>query len=1047
MTAEALARERVARAREDALRQQRRRDTGDSTPFKSKDAEEVQRKILAKPCSNEHLHRPWQVLQEGPCCLLAATSIAQRDPHLPRLVSDLSELLSVFSWARAVLNIFSQPAHAAKARLRNAFHAAHRHIVPSFIPGFKTLFWRSVLRPVALTAFTHLLLFDSDLVVSPRSFDLVGLLRVGEAANASLIQPSPYGSGPGLYGLGHPRCPESSACSCSPDPESQCVACRQPVIEVKVPLFRMPAWVAVYEHMLGLLPPNVLMGDKMMDLVWCGILDHRVHGACAPSLDPGDAQFECVVKVGMACAVSYATPIQHLNHRTIERDFVKWTRSNVTDPSPCIGGGCGLAKDRDEAAPDPMTSLTTVTSLVASGRERARHRSWMPPTPPPPPAPFPSGKSLHQTNELNAWMRRLGLLRYIKYPSWRPKFSLLDPQNGAANDDARPPNGGPCWSQTQMADALGVRPPVAYNGSRVVAGRMPPRIEWFGPEGGAGVGLERSELALLSRRWRAGLPLYPAVAAADTSTARDSSSIKAASAVVAPSGASLLTQLNSLAAAAVRAMPDDDLVEDDYRPAHGCEAVANEWCQQHCSGYGSSPYVPHGARSSEEGSPVPPVPPVPSRMLARHSQCHADECKRFNFAVLPTDWQCFPLSALTEDRRAVADWAGRSWRSPSAEALGLARASVSGLETASGVRATAAALIAMEDRLLSPSFCGELGRPMGVNWTHVDEAASQSAETLRAASVDTVALEKALLSSSLRVGGALPPSPSLAPPLTAVGAGGNGASKRKRLRQLASGFNTTLPGTWSQKPPSPHSAPLPTMAAPWVPRDSCARVFPRRLDGLSCRPLLPLPNVSDAASCQAACCARPPATTAEKQAAEAYLRGRARSLPDAQSGSSTSGCDVWQWCASPDHCNLPLPVPVIGGQQDASDEGKSLSRARCWIGAYASGCLERSHNTSGWITAVRTQTLGTDARGRSSHRTTESHRINQVLASCLREKRPDLLPREWTRKSRPPPPPPQPTPLTQKQQPAISVRSTATRPSQVTRSRAQVWRKAESRTP
>ena len=65
--------------------------------------------------------------------------------------------------------------------------SAHSHIASTFIAGFKTLFWSRALTPTLLATYTHLFLFDSDMVVRPSQFDLVGLLRVQEQTNASII--------------------------------------------------------------------------------------------------------------------------------------------------------------------------------------------------------------------------------------------------------------------------------------------------------------------------------------------------------------------------------------------------------------------------------------------------------------------------------------------------------------------------------------------------------------------------------------------------------------------------------------------------------------------------------------------------------------------------------------------------------------------------------------------------------------------------------------------------------------------------------------------
>ena len=243
--------------------------------------------------------------------------------------------------------------------------------------GFKLLFWAEALAPKLLATssvrFTHLLLFDSDMVVRPRDFDLVSLLRLGEAVNASLIQPSLYGGGSGLYSLGSPRCPESDACKCSPRPDRQCIVCLQPVVEVKAPLITMSAWSVIHRHVLSRVSRAALTesgarGKEMLDLVWCGLLDHHLHGGCRPA-DPKKTRPECIAKVGVSCAVSFATPIRHLHHRSIKRS------------------AAGLGID---------LSNRSANSLYASkGATEARH----------------------------FFMDRLKL--YRKFPSWRPFGSRL----------------------------------------------------------------------------------------------------------------------------------------------------------------------------------------------------------------------------------------------------------------------------------------------------------------------------------------------------------------------------------------------------------------------------------------------------------------------------------------------------------------------------------------------------------------------------------------------------------------------------------------------
>lgn len=156
------------------------------------------------------------VLQHGNCCLLATTALSPHDPYLPTLLTHMGELLSTYEWVRVLLNFFLELRADERSLLAQSVAAAHPGIASAFVPGFKTLFWRRVLTPAVVGAFTHLFIFDSDMVVRPSQFDLVGLLRIGEVVNASLIAPAPYGTHAGMYKLGLARCPESDFCPCAP---------------------------------------------------------------------------------------------------------------------------------------------------------------------------------------------------------------------------------------------------------------------------------------------------------------------------------------------------------------------------------------------------------------------------------------------------------------------------------------------------------------------------------------------------------------------------------------------------------------------------------------------------------------------------------------------------------------------------------------------------------------------------------------------------------------------------------------------------------------
>ena len=214
----------------------------------------------------------------------------------------------------------------------------------------------------------------------------------------------------------------------------------------------------------------------------------------------------------MACAVSYATPIRHLNHRTIDRDFTTSAPTHVRSRAAPLargkagggggdagGGDAALAAARAAAVADhvgnPFTSLEDFSPSNGAGAGDATGRRALPPAPPPPPPPFPTAASRMQTRDLFSWMRRLGTLRYVKYPSvrlatlrarpcrpcclmWHPlldwampthlsmllgAFALISRSPRALLCQWRPKgsllthpgrSGGPCWKLAEMQTAL-----------------------------------------------------------------------------------------------------------------------------------------------------------------------------------------------------------------------------------------------------------------------------------------------------------------------------------------------------------------------------------------------------------------------------------------------------------------------------------------------------------------------------------------------------------------------------------------------------------------
>ena len=301
------------------------------------------------------------VLPGSDVCLLAATATSR--PHAPRVRTALAELCNAHGkWVRTALNYFD----GSEASTDSVTYVSCLHST-TFVPGFKTRYWRDILIPTFMRPFSHVLLFDSDMEVSPQHFDLIGLLRFGTAANVSIISPAPIGAGAGMFNLGaHPDSSLRRACVGGraeppyPKPEEQCAVCRQGTVEVKAPLFTAAAWGVVHKRIFADAPDYVLVAAEGIDNVWCGLVAHELHSCTWPRVkNPKNTMLpNCV---GISCAYSYATPMRHLDDKVIQ-------------------------------------------SAICQNGTRAFN-------------PYAMG----------TYMRRAGHSVFNVFPSWRPRGSLLDP--------------------------------------------------------------------------------------------------------------------------------------------------------------------------------------------------------------------------------------------------------------------------------------------------------------------------------------------------------------------------------------------------------------------------------------------------------------------------------------------------------------------------------------------------------------------------------------------------------------------------------------------
>ena len=256
------------------------------------------------------------VIPEGVCVLLALATPKKRALEV---MGTVQHTCQAHNWVKVVINHFETP-------------PAHLPPNPACViqsmelPGFKSRFWKR-LSPEIVRGFTHIFLPDSDMAFGPSDFDMVAFLRISAATNVSVLAPSPYGSGNGMFPLGdhahgglRQMCGGRGSRMKAFDPVRRCAACLHATVEVKAPLFTSHAWKVLHARIYTQAPDDVLLGDGYVDHLWCNFLGEVVHGCKLPWMlkqrDPGFGR-KPPPCMGQACAYSYATPLRHLNDNVI----------------------------------------------------------------------------------------------------------------------------------------------------------------------------------------------------------------------------------------------------------------------------------------------------------------------------------------------------------------------------------------------------------------------------------------------------------------------------------------------------------------------------------------------------------------------------------------------------------------------------------------------------------------------------------------------------------------------------------------------------------
>ena len=354
-------------------------------------------------CTTAHLH-PASMCDSPSCtwvhwtCLVGLqTSISSTSAYLRRYLRiDLTELCDRYSWAHVLLNLFDGGDLHQAGALPPCVRVTR-------YPRFKSFFWFMAISPEVAVRYSHIFLVDSDMALRPSRFALPMMMRLQEAVNASVMHPAIRGSNAN-HRLDNARCLGSRVCDCDDqgprprgvamcdmtkpegcNPHTKCTVCRQIMVEVKAPLFTSIAWQAVHIVILQSInatrigqqnAAQLWSGIFLLDALWCGVVNHFVHGTM-----PVDSRTRREWRtrwtqgartresVGLACAVSYATPIHDLDHRSIRRFS--------TSGSVELGRRAAVELGRKAASqvlilPDGQLNRTVTLSAYAV------HPSWRP---------------------------------------------------------------------------------------------------------------------------------------------------------------------------------------------------------------------------------------------------------------------------------------------------------------------------------------------------------------------------------------------------------------------------------------------------------------------------------------------------------------------------------------------------------------------------------------------------------------------------------------------------------------------------------------------
>lgn len=231
---------------------------------------------------------------------LGATSVHSQSEGAAALLHSVGALCDAYPLLRVIVNFFDAKPLGQEQLLQAVMH--HPQLEGTSVPGMKTLFWKRILTPERVAAFSLVWVFDCDIVVHPSLFPLGPLAATLFSLNVTLLQPAIRAL---VHGTHHGWLRVRPT-------HMSCVVTTARWVEMQTPVFAVDAWSVVHTKMLSIVKDEDLAhSDYGIDVIWCGLLADAFPGR-------------------PTCLVIPAETAIHINTHSIEKFMTK----DVSGQSP-----------------------------------------------------------------------------------------------------------------------------------------------------------------------------------------------------------------------------------------------------------------------------------------------------------------------------------------------------------------------------------------------------------------------------------------------------------------------------------------------------------------------------------------------------------------------------------------------------------------------------------------------------------------------------------------------------------------------------------------